>query len=153
MDGISLLQRHGIEFHVICVLTRHSLCYPDALIAFFASVGIQRLGLNIEEIEGANTVSSMIAPDSSDALRRCLARLYELGAKEGIVIREFDSLRRYIYSGRSGRVNVQSLPFGVVSVDAEGHYSTFARVVNDASSALRPLYFWEHSPGPVLVDG
>jgi uncharacterized protein len=126
MQGVSLLRRHGIEFHVICVLTHHSLDYPDALIAFFASIGIQRLGLNIEEIEGANRVSSMIAPDSADALRRCLVRLHELATKEGIVIREFDSLRRYIYSGRYGKVNVQSLPFGVVSVDVEGNYSTFS---------------------------
>jgi uncharacterized protein len=126
MHGVSLLRRHGVDFHVICVLTRHSLEYPDALIAFFASIGIQRLGLNIDEVEGANRVSSMSALDSADALRRCLVRLHELAVKEGIVIREFDSLRRYIYSGRYGRVNVQSQPFGVVSVDVEGNYSIFS---------------------------
>lgn len=126
MQGISALQRHGIEFHAICVLTRYSLDYPEALVAFFASIGVQRLGLNIEEIEGANTVSSMTAPGSTVALQRCLERLQELALREGIVVREFDSLRRIIYSGRSGQVNVQSLPFGVVSVDVDGNYSTFS---------------------------
>jgi uncharacterized protein len=126
MRGISLLQRHGIEFHVICVLTRHSLDHPDALFSFFDSQGIQRLGLNMEEIEGANRVSSMAASDTAQALRRCLTRLHELAAKKGMVIREFNSLRHFIYSGRSGRVNTQSLPFGIVSVDVAGNFSTFS---------------------------
>jgi len=126
MSGVTLLRRYGIEFNVICVLTRYSLDFPDRLFAFFASVGAKQVAFNIDEVDGVNSASSMTSLDSLEAFRRFLQRFYILNSKEEFEVREFGSLRRDIFSGETNRRSVQTLPFGIISVAAEGNYTTFS---------------------------
>lgn len=126
MRGIEHLRRHGINFHVICVLTRDSLEYPDELFEFFSSAGIKRLCFNIDEIEGAHTGSTMEVPDAIDFFRKFLGQFYELSKDSGMEIREFDSLRRLIYSGQYHHVNNQCMPFSIISVATDGNFSSFS---------------------------
>ncbi|WP_035841940.1 cyclophane-forming radical SAM peptide maturase AmcB [Kitasatospora azatica] len=53
--GISRLRERGIPFSVIAVVTTQAIGSPEALLGFLASLGCHTIGLNIEEIEGANT--------------------------------------------------------------------------------------------------
>ena len=62
MRGIAQLQRHGIPFEVITVLTAASLEDPDGLFHFFVEHGIGDVGFNMEETEGANRLSSLDQP-------------------------------------------------------------------------------------------
>ena len=59
MAGIRCLQERGIEFHVISVLTQEALDHPEEIFRFYVENGIQRVGFNIEEIEGVNTSSTL----------------------------------------------------------------------------------------------
>ncbi|MGB8507830.1 MAG: radical SAM protein, partial [Pyrinomonadaceae bacterium] len=51
MRGVECLQRHGINFYALCVLTRKSLNHAEDIFEFFTSRGIERLCFNIEEVE------------------------------------------------------------------------------------------------------
>src|SRR5499426_2697846 len=59
MRGIDALRRAGVPFHVITVLTREALDYPDEIHAFYVEHGIEHVGFNVEEIEGPNVCSSL----------------------------------------------------------------------------------------------
>src|ERR1700687_369022 len=52
MRGVGCLQDHGIDFHVITVLTSEALDHADALFDFYVEHHIRRVGFNVEEIEG-----------------------------------------------------------------------------------------------------
>ena len=65
LAGIRELERHGIDFHVISVLTADALDEPDAFVDFYLEHGIRRVGFNIEEIEGPHTRSSLQCADIS----------------------------------------------------------------------------------------
>ena len=56
MAGVRRLQRAGVAFSVICVLTRESLLQPRRIFSFFAEEGITNVGFNVEELEGDHTV-------------------------------------------------------------------------------------------------
>ena len=126
LRGVERLRRHGIDFHVICVLTRDSLDYPDEIFRFFASSGVTRVGFNIDETEGIHEVSSMNEPRVGEAFRVFLTRFYELAASGGMEVREFELLRRVIRSGRFHKVNRQCLPFSILSVGTDGNVSAFS---------------------------
>src|SRR5262249_28891702 len=59
MNGIRLLKEAQIPYHVICVLTRESLRWPDEIFDFFLDLGVRYLCFNVEEIEGAHRISSL----------------------------------------------------------------------------------------------
>ena len=46
LEGMRRLRERGIPFHVISVLTRASLDYPDELFDFYRAEGIRRVGFN-----------------------------------------------------------------------------------------------------------
>ena len=63
MRGISMLRDRGIPFDVICVITSHSLEFAAEIYEFFSDIGAQSVGFNVDEIEGANSSSSMESID------------------------------------------------------------------------------------------
>ena len=129
VDGMGKLRERGIPFHVITVLTRASLDYPDELFDFYQSHGIDRVGFNIEEIEGPNTSSSLSAPSARSALVGFLSRFYDLAERSvtPLYVREFEGMRGAILHG-SGTppLDHQSTPMAILSVDCEGNFSTFS---------------------------
>lgn len=94
MKSISLLQESGADFGVVCLLTVRSLRLADEMFAFFADHGIRDIGFNIEEVEGANRVSSFgLVPDQThyDLFRNFMFRMLQLNEQSGspLRIREF----------------------------------------------------------------
>jgi sulfatase maturation enzyme AslB (radical SAM superfamily) len=57
--AVRLLQEQDVPFHVITVLTERALDDPDRLFDFYVQNGISDVGFNVEEVEGANTASSL----------------------------------------------------------------------------------------------
>ena len=133
MRGVALLKDHGIDFHVIAVITQHSLGQADRIFDFFVSNGIMSFGLNIEEQEGINTTSSLQA-EHDDRVAAFFRRLFERQkAMHGAVsIREFDYALQRLLSKRDAASedfvydNEQVRPFGILSVDYQGNFSTFS---------------------------
>jgi uncharacterized protein len=129
MEGVARLRRRGIPFHVITVLTVDALDYPDELYAFYVEHGIDRVGFNIEEIEGPHRRSSLTAPGAEARFRQFLARFYDLAVRPGspVRVREFDSmLGAIIHGGAAPPRTQETMPFAILSVDHRGNFSSFS---------------------------
>ena len=129
LKGIRLLQDNGIVFHVITVLTRDSLQYPDELFDFYMENGISKVGLNIEEIEGFHQDSTLAVQGVEEEYRRFIARFFRLvkQAQGRLSVREFNNTMGAIYAPSiKGVYNHQVTPFAIVSIDHLGNISTFS---------------------------
>jgi uncharacterized protein len=126
MRAVRLLQDQGLAFHVITVLTERALDDPERLFDFYVRHGIREVGFNIEEIEGANTASSL-AGGNETKFRRFIKRFFELiwQAPGLLKVREFESVLGYLLSDEPVR-DEQNLPFAIVSVSHDGAISTFS---------------------------
>lgn len=132
IDGINLLKKNKISYHVISVLTKYSLEKPKYLLDFFVNLGIERVGFNIEEVEGINTNSSSITLlDKIDRFWK-LAHDYHINEEVNIHIREFDKYYNIISNsitntnGKIINLNDQVKPFGIISISSKGDFSTFS---------------------------
>ena len=91
------------------------------------------LGLNIEEQEGVNTTSSLQA-EHDDRVISFFRRMFERQKAAGgaVSIREFDYALQRILTNRDAASedfvydNEQVRPFGILSVDYQGNFSTFS---------------------------
>jgi uncharacterized protein len=127
MRAVHLLQDHGLEFHVITVLTKRALDDPDRLFDFYVQNGIKEVGFNIEEIEGARQSSSLAGDEAEARLRKFIRRFFELvwDAPELLKVRELESTVGLLLSGEPVR-DEQNLPFAVLSIGHDGSISTFS---------------------------
>ncbi len=127
MRGIRCLQEHGIDFHVISVLTRESLNHADELFQFYVENGLRRVGFNVEEIEGVNLRSSLRSRAPSEQIRGFFGRFLELNRSSVLEIREFDGLATFIGRG-AGFIdrNQENTPLRIINVDCAGNFSTFS---------------------------
>jgi uncharacterized protein len=130
VQGMETLRRGGVPFHVITVLTREALDYPDEIHAFYVEQGIEQVGFNVEEIEGPNEGSSLQAAGTAERYRAFMARFFDLatGTEPRLSVREFDSMIGAILRSDDapGLPPEELAPFAIVSVDCEGNFSTFS---------------------------
>src|SRR5262245_17884533 len=99
MRAVRLLQDQGLAFHVITVLTERSIDEPERLFDFYVRHGISEVGFNIDEIEGANTASSLAGRNESK-FREFIKRFFELTwqVPGRLKVREFESALGYLIS-------------------------------------------------------
>ncbi len=140
MEGIQRLKQHSIPFHVITVLTREALDYPDELHGFYVENGIDRIGFNVEEIEGPNERSSLSVEDAVARYQAFMSRFFDLAVASDppIRVREFDNMiSAVLYTGEEHLPSAQeATPFAIVSVDCEGTFSTFSPELLGLPSAV-----------------
>jgi hypothetical protein len=132
MRGLRLLQENNIPFHVIAVITRDALGHAEEIYDFFESCGVERLGFNIEEVEANNAASSLQGGQDSQ-VRAFYETIFRLqNQRRSMTIREFAAAEEKIRSGVSLRsfdfpwFNEQVRPFGIVSLDWKGNFSTYS---------------------------
>ena len=128
MRGMDWLQRRGIAFDVICVLTADALDHADALFDFFVASGVGAVGFNMEETEGENAHSSLDErPDSAGRYRAFLQRFWQrlLEQPRALRLREFDGITSLVCSEERMHSTDMNAPFVIVNVDAAGNVSTF----------------------------
>jgi uncharacterized protein len=129
MTGIGALRRWKIPFDVISVLTWDSLEFPDELFDFYVSIGVRSVGLNVEEIEGVHKRSSLARPGVDARFRRFLDRFLTLLDRHAwpFRVREFDWASAALRVPQTAiPYNEQVQPFAILSVDVDGHWSTFS---------------------------
>jgi uncharacterized protein len=129
MRGIRCLQEHGVDFHVISVLTMDALAYPDELFDFYVTNGIRRVGFNIEEIEGLNKSSTLSPFEASRKFRAFMTRFLERVSARGtpLEVREFEGFEQLITERAEYlRQNQENTPLRIISVDWAGNFSTFS---------------------------
>ncbi|MFM7311606.1 MAG: cyclophane-forming radical SAM/SPASM peptide maturase GrrM/OscB [Cyanobium sp.] len=135
MRGIGWLQRRGVPFNVIAVLTADGLDHADALYDFFAAHAIGQVGFNMEETEGENQRSSLDRLPGGDPgeagierrYRRFLERFWQrCMAEPGRVnLREFVGITSLACSNERLQRTDMNTPFVIVNVDARGQLSSF----------------------------
>jgi uncharacterized protein len=127
MRGIAALQRRGVHFQVICVLTEEALHHPEAMFHFFVDNGIRDVAFNMEETEGENLQSTLSRPNTEALYTQFLERFWQLWQErpEDMRVREFEGL--CYLAGSDSRIERTDMnnPFAIVNVDARGNFSTF----------------------------
>ncbi|MBL8306413.1 MAG: GRRM system radical SAM/SPASM domain protein [Rubrivivax sp.] len=132
MRGVARLQRRGIPFHVIAVVTADTLPQAEAFANFFAELAPSELGLNFDEAEGEHPASSLEGREAAhaDFLRALLpwvrsGRLHvrELAQAHTLVTRP---LPRYRWAGVEWPDNAQVLPYALLNVAHDGAFGTFS---------------------------
>lgn len=138
--GVQLLRARGIPFHVITVLTLASLQAPETMLSFYDQAGIDYVCFNVEETEGCHSHSdTMESPHFDELYRRYLETFVELAIRRGqkIVVREFEQSVMTIRGYGKRITNDLTEPFGTISVDCEGNFSTFSP---ELLGAEHPMY-------------
>lgn len=127
LRGLQQLQQAGIGVHAIGVLTRDALTQPDALYDFFASLGLEQVGFNVEEIEAVHTDSSLAAPDIVvlwNSFWRCFIQRVQ-AQPGGLRVRELDMVVQALRDPRFGRLagNSQNQPGSILNVAHNGDFT------------------------------
>jgi uncharacterized protein len=135
MLGAQQLRDHGIEFHVIAVLTSDSLGHAASIFTFFKELGVREIGFNVEELEGGHSSSSLTAEGQGSRIEQFWQTLYDLYVSSDgrMRIREFQRAESAIVLARTDKPwrelalrNDQVLPFRIITVDCTGCVSTFS---------------------------
>jgi hypothetical protein len=97
------------------------------LFDFYVQNGIKEVGFNIEEIEGANTRSSLARNGVEAKVRAFIRRFFALvwDTRGLLKVREFESALGHLLADAPVR-DEQNSPFAVVSIGHDGTISTFS---------------------------
>jgi uncharacterized protein len=145
LRGMQSLREARIPFHTISVVTADSLSYPDEIFDFFMENGVSEAGFNVEESEGGHGASSLNGPEQEKRVEAFWRRLFEREQTSGgvIRIREFERAMAAIlgtdtkapFADLAGR-NDQVVPLKILSVAANGNFSTFSPELLGAANAI-----------------
>jgi uncharacterized protein len=69
MRGLELLRQHGFRLNVLSVLTTDNIDIPEEMFRFFLGHNLRRVAFNVEEIEGPNLQSSLLAGTAALPMR------------------------------------------------------------------------------------
>jgi uncharacterized protein len=126
------------------VLTRDSLSQADALFDFFAGLGVDQVGFNIEEIEAEHTASSLQGDDTPALYRafwqRLLQRLREQPGR--LRVREVDAVVGALRHPRFGQLhgNAQNMAGAMLNVSWDGRFTHWSpELLGGRHSRLGPI--------------
>lgn len=129
--GIELLRAHNINFHAISVLTDQAYKRPDELYGFFKTLAPTGVCFNVDEIDGSNEKSTTYSVSES-VVRDFWRSLSDswFADNSRIAVRELSALFDYLSRGPTSKArdqfNQTNCPFGIVTVAANGDFSTFS---------------------------
>jgi uncharacterized protein len=129
LEGIRMLRREKVPFHVISVLTTQSLQAPQEMLDFYLAEGIEDVCFNVEESEGSHVSGLFAAADPQSLFRSFLERFWKLARQDGRIrfIREIDGMLPRVFRPGDERLkNIQTEPFGMLNVDCQGNVSSFS---------------------------
>jgi uncharacterized protein len=136
--AVRRLQQWKVKYNVLSVVTRNSLPHADEYFSYLLSLGVRRVGINIEELNVQAGHSSMVlgAPHDFEILRNeyiiFLRRLFQLwkSHQEQIEIREFAQLCRVVTAKvkceEFCRTSEEHVGLEILNVKKNGDVSTFA---------------------------
>ena len=128
--GIRRLQRHGVPFHVISVLSPESLAAPREMFEFYIAEGIDRVCFNVEESEGDHVSRSFGEAGIEDSYYRFLREFWRLAAASPdkfAFIREIDDATQQVLRPEEAVFFNQLVePFAITSMDWAGNLATFS---------------------------
>jgi uncharacterized protein len=131
IQGVRLLKKQNIPFHVISVLSCEAIKCPEELHAFYLEERIEDVCFNVEESEGQHVSELMLLPQQSmrEKYQFFLQRFWTLARQSpGInFIREIDGLIPRIFRPEEAKTgNDQVEPLAMLNVDCHGNVSSFS---------------------------
>jgi uncharacterized protein len=129
LEGIRMLRREKVPFHVISVLTTQSLQAPQEMLDFYLAEGIEDVCFNVEESEGSHVSGLFAATDPQSLFRSFLERFWKLARQDGRIrlIREIDGMLPRVFRPNDEQLkNIQTEPFGMLNMDCQGNVSSFS---------------------------
>ena len=156
MEGIGRLRRHGIPFHVITVLTREALDYPDELYDVLRGARDRARGLQHRGDRGPPPAIVPAGParpraDSGSSSRASTTS--PCGRRSPLRVREFDSMLGTILHGAGVPPRAQeTTPFAILSVDYQGRFTSFSPELLGLTSARYGDFFLGNVATDSLAD-
>lgn len=129
LAGIRCLQKNGVPFYVISVITDASLARARDMFAFYDAEGIRNVCFNVDEIEGSNQLSTLAAPEKEIAFGEFLRAFWNhvQASKEPYFVREVNEMiRRIVTPAEVVIPNDLVEPFSILNFDCEGNFTTFS---------------------------
>jgi uncharacterized protein len=125
--ALKRLQGAGFDPSVITVLHPDGLEFPDDYYAFYRDRGITQISFNVDELEGANKVSSFAARDFKASITAFLVAILEQAYRDNfpLHIREVERIAQKL-AGVELSKNEQVEPWAAIVVAADGAVSTFS---------------------------
>jgi uncharacterized protein len=126
-NALRRLQNAGFDPSVITVLHPDGLDCPEDYYAFYRDHGITQVSFSIDELEGANKVSSFAGKNFKPAITAFLLAVLELAYRESfpLHIREIERIAQKL-AGVELSENEQVEPWAALVVAADGSVSTFS---------------------------
>jgi uncharacterized protein len=128
MKGVQLMQEMGISPGVISVITDTTLQYQEDFWQFFIDNGLQRVGLNPEEVEANNITSSIHYAGAEAAYRQFLKGILATMATSPTSpsLREYEAVIGHIKNSGNPIHNQENVPMSIINFDCGGNVSTFS---------------------------
>lgn len=128
MRGVEKLNRHGIAWALLAVVTHDTMRDPDAFIAFVRSTGCSVLGFKVEETNVAHQSKLDGLADIERLYAEFVRALWRAFPADGpIRVREFEGYRGARVSGFPVQaVPVTLIPLRNLTVAANGDFTIFA---------------------------
>jgi uncharacterized protein len=127
MRGIDRLNRHGLSWSLLSVITADTMRDPQAYIDFVRSTGCTSLGFKVEETNVAHASAlhgrGGIERDYADFVSALWHAFPENGP---IAVREFDEYRSARFGRPAQAVPVTLLPFRNLTVAVNGDFTIFS---------------------------
>jgi uncharacterized protein len=126
-NALKRLQQAGFDPSVITVLHPDGLADPEDYYAFYRDHGITQVSFSVDELEGANRVSSFAGKDFKPAITAFLLSMLELAYRDSfpLHIREVERIAQKL-AGVELSENEQVEPWAALIVAADGSVSTFS---------------------------
>jgi uncharacterized protein len=127
MRGAELLNRFGLNWTILSVITWEVMQDPEAFIAFVRSTGCSSLGFKVEETNVDNRSALEDYSSIEQAYGRFVRALYRAFPEEGeIFVREFEEYRSMRETRGMQAVPVTMIPFRNLTVGVNGDFTIFS---------------------------
>jgi uncharacterized protein len=125
--ALKRLQGAGFDPSVITVLHADGLQCPEDYYAFYRNHGITQISFSVDELEGANKVSSFAGRDFKPAITAFILAILEQAYRDNfpLHIREVERIAQRL-AGVELSENEQVEPWAALVVAADGGVSTFS---------------------------
>jgi uncharacterized protein len=125
--ALKRLQGAGFDPSVITVLHPDGLEHPEDYYNFYRDHAITQISFSVDELEGANTVSSFAGKDFKAAITTFLLAMLEQAYRDNfpLHIREVERIAQKL-AGVQLSENEQVEPWAAIVVAADGSVSTFS---------------------------
>lgn len=127
-EGMAKLRAARVPFHIIAVVTADAVAYPEKFAHALAETGAYSIGLNIEEIDGCNTKSSLFETSPAERYGNFLNRFLDAIEKLETPpkLREYDRFIAALKNGTRTTRHMENVPGAIVSVGRDGALTTFS---------------------------